>query len=632
MNPRLVAVSGPMAGRSFTLDARPVRLGRDYANDLHLRDLGVSRQHCVIEPQDEGFSVRDLGSLHGTFVNGVAVREHRLAHGDFLTVGDSAFLFQTEEPEDTGSMEVEEVQLDSWTWSADTTVERPASSSFYLRPDELLAKLSPDERVAQNLHALLRIGTSLSSFRATEPLARQLLEMTLETIPGERAALMLLARGSHEVASAWSLDRKGSTEPFSISRTLVERVVSGQSAVLLNDVLRTPAFGEAESLRMAHIQSLLAVALTGSEGALGVLYLDTHKLGVRFAEDHLELLTAVAGIAGPALANARHLEWLEEERRRLESDRDVGMVGESSQIKEVCRLLQRVAATDATVLLRGESGTGKEVAARAVHQSSSRAGKPFVAVNCAALSENLLESELFGHEKGAFTGAIGKKVGKFEAAHCGTLFLDEVGELPLPLQAKLLRALEEREIERVGGTRPVKVDVRVLAATNRDLDQALREGTFRDDLFYRLNVVAITLPPLRDRRDDVAPLASHFRILFSKKLGRRVVGFTAEARAGLLRYDWPGNVRELANAVERALVLGDGDLIRLEDLPETVSEAATLPSAKPSGAYHAAVNACKRQLIEEALAACQGNVTRAAERLALNPTYLHRLLSNLGLR
>jgi transcriptional regulator with GAF, ATPase, and Fis domain len=316
---------------------------------------------------------------------------------------------------------------------------------------------------------------------------------------------------------------------------------------------------------------------------------------------------------------------------RLSESLAHGMVGESPRMKKVYRLLGRAAASDSTVLLCGESGTGKELAARALHQGSPRAGKPLVAVNCATLSETLLESELFGHERGAFTGAVARQIGKAEAADGGTLFLDEVGEIPLPVQAKLLRFLQERQIERVGSTRPIQVDLRVLAATNRDLGKAVREGTFRKDLYYRLNVITLHLPPLRERREDIPLLASHFAALTSGRLGRPLTGFTSEARLCLLRYDWPGNVRELANAVERALVLGDGSLIRPEDLPETVLESAPVPEVR-LGRFHEVVQVTKKQLIRVAVAEAEGNITRAAARLGLQPTYLHRLIRNLDLR
>jgi len=621
MGSRLLAVSGPLAGTTLALDADAVTLGRDRASTLHLRDLAVSRQHCVIEPAGEGFRLRDLDSRHGTFVNGLPVHERDLQPGDRISVGESLLLFQ----EDGGEPgPAESVLLEEGSFWAESTVLRPADVSAF--PDD-----GVEPRADRGFQTLLRIGRDLHALRATEPLARRLLELLLETVPAERAALLLLDRAG-EPAAAFARDRAGASTRFPLSRTLVERVVRERQAELANDVLQGPGWGDAESVRAARIRSLLAAPLLGPDGALGLLYLDTRQAGPRFDETHLELLTAIAGIASVALANTRHMEWLAEEKDRLEEAIDHDLVGESPRMREIWRLLSRVAPSDSTVLLRGESGTGKEVAARTIHRKSRRASRPFVAINCATLSETLLESELFGHEKGAFTGAVMRKTGKFEVADTGTLFLDEVGEIPPPLQAKLLRVLQEKEFDRLGGARPVRVDVRVIAATNRDLETAIREGTFREDLFYRLNVISCTLPPLRERREDIPLLASHFAARFGFKLGRRVAGFTPEARALLQRYAWPGNVRELSNAVERAIVLGEGDLIRPEDLPETILEAPPGAGRGPITRFHETVNETKKRLIVNAVRETGGNITKAAELLGLNANYLHRLISNLGLR
>jgi transcriptional regulator with PAS, ATPase and Fis domain len=306
------------------------------------------------------------------------------------------------------------------------------------------------------------------------------------------------------------------------------------------------------------------------------------------------------------------------------------LVGEGRSMQEVYRRIARAAPTDSTVLIQGESGTGKELVARAIHANSPRARAPFVAIDCAAVPEGLMESELFGHERGAFTGAVSQARGRIELAHTGTVFLDEIGELPAPLQAKLLRVLQERQLERVGGTRPIPIDIRVVAATNRDLDAAVKAGAFRSDLFYRLNVIPITVPPLRDRLDDVSLLITYFVRKHARRCKRKVRGVTKAARARLSGYEWPGNVRELENAIERALVLGTGDWIELEDLPEHVLEAA--PAAAPAEGYHAAVSEAKRQLIREAIERADGNYAQAARALGLQPTYLHRLVRNLGLR
>jgi len=307
------------------------------------------------------------------------------------------------------------------------------------------------------------------------------------------------------------------------------------------------------------------------------------------------------------------------------------MIGESQAMSEVYSMVARVSPAASTVLLLGESGTGKELAARAIHLNSRRASRPFVAINCATLTESLLESELFGHEKGAFTGAIAQKRGKLELADGGTVFLDEIGELSPSIQAKLLRVLQNREFERVGGTRPIKVDMRLIAATNRDLTAAIRSGRFREDLYYRLNVVSIAMPPLRERRDDIPLLAAFFVAEYSKECKRRVTGISPEARRLLCAYDWPGNVRQLENAIESAVVMGTTDLIVPEDLPEAMSESEALVD-QPDFGYHEKIREAKRQLIAATLRQTGGNFTEAAKLLRIHPNNLHRLVRQLKLR
>jgi Nif-specific regulatory protein len=627
LNPRLVALSGPLTGHILPVGPEGLSLGRQSESSLQLRDPAVSRQHCVIEAAESGVLLRDLGSRHGTFVNGLPVRERRLEEGDLIAVGGSVFLFQVADGSGAPALGSELPGLEA-------TAQLVPGEGLYARPDEALAALGADSggRIARGLQALLEIGAALQSLGSTADLARELLGRVLAAIPGSRAALLLAEPESTEVTEVFAFARgTGPAEPFPVSRTVVRRVLSERISLLAADALAEESLAGAASVRAAHIRSLLAAPLIRPDRTLGLLYVDAAAQGV-FDERDLALLAAVAGIAAAALATVQRIEQLEAENRRLNAGPGAGMVGESPRIREVYRILQRVAATDTTVLLRGESGTGKEVAARAVHAGSPRASRPFVAVNCATLSENLLESELFGHERGAFTGAVDRRIGKIEVADGGTLFLDEVGEIPVTLQAKLLRVLQERELERVGGTRPIRVDIRVIAATNRDLERALREGTFREDLFYRLNVVSVRLPALRERSEDIPLLASHFAAQTCLRLGRPPAGFTAAARTCLLRYDWPGNVRELANAVERAIVLGEGDLIRPEDLPETVLEASGGAGASAVGWYHDTLGETKRRLIRTAVADSGGSITEAANLLGLHPNYLHRLIRNLGLR
>jgi DNA-binding NtrC family response regulator len=301
--------------------------------------------------------------------------------------------------------------------------------------------------------------------------------------------------------------------------------------------------------------------------------------------------------------------------------------GESPKMREAIETAKKAAASRSTVFLLGESGTGKEVFARAIHEWSERKGEPFIAINCVGLSKELLESELFGHEKGAFTGAHQLKKGKLELAHGGTIFLDEIGDMSADLQTKLLRFLQEREFERVGGTQPISVDVRVIAATNRELASAMKEGRFREDLFYRLNVIPIALPPLRERREDIPILARYFVRRFAAETKKRITGMSEDAAATLVAYEWPGNVRELANIIERAAVLGEGPEISAQDLPLY----ATPFNEKNGGSlsYRQALDTAKKQVVIQALAQTNGNRAAAARLLGLHKTHLLNLIKSL---
>jgi len=341
--------------------------------------------------------------------------------------------------------------------------------------------------------------------------------------------------------------------------------------------------------------------------------------------DRLELLLK------RALAERR----LDAENQRLKAQLDSkygfgNIVGDSPAMQEVFETIRRVAPTRATVLIQGESGTGKELVARALHQCSPRAEGPFVPVHCAALAPTLLESELFGHERGAFTGAVERRRGRFEMADGGTLFLDEIGEIDPALQVKILRVLEERKFERVGGTETVSVDVRLVAATNRDLRKLVAEGKFREDLFYRLYVVNLTLPPLREREGDIVRLVQHYLKTLSEENGKKVAGITAEAMDALAAYSWPGNVRELRNVIERMVVLGSGDRLTVRDLPAVLRAGAG--AAGGTSRAGRALRDAERQLIEEALRRHKGHRTKAAQDLGISRRTLHRKLNEFGLR
>jgi Nif-specific regulatory protein len=631
MNPRLVALHGPLKGQVLEFTAGQLSIGRDHTNSIAIRDKAVSRTHAVIREDSGHVEVIDLGSQNGTFVNGVRVTERVLESGDQVRIGQSVFAMVVD-AEKLAQIEYE-VKLDNGLVTRSEVLLRQEDALYSNSATWVEAPL-PSDRVAHDLKALLSICADISAIANPDAVQRRLLESIVEVIPADSGAVLLLNEGSSDEfisTLGWS-KYCGPDETVLVSHSVVTRVAREQSALLSNDVRQN---GDAihESLVRRNVQSVLAAPIRATNRMMGVIYLEALDPNVRFDDGHLQFMMGVAGIAGIAIENARQVEWLQDENRRLNAEMNVqhSMVGDSPRMAELCRVISKVATTDATVLLLGESGTGKELAARAIHFNSPRADKPFMALNCAALTESLMESELFGHEKGAFTGAVALKKGKIEVAEGGTLFLDEIGELAPSLQAKLLRVLQEREFDRVGGARPIKANIRLIAATNRQLDQAIKDGVFRQDLYFRLNVVSLRVPPLRERREDIPLLSNYFTSELAKKVGRRVKGISPKALDHLTRYDWPGNVRELQNAIERAIVLGTTEYILPDDLPEFLLEKES-PLAVETTDYHQAIKDTKRQLVLRVLKQTNGNYTQAAKLLGIHANNLHRLIRELDLK
>jgi transcriptional regulator with GAF, ATPase, and Fis domain/pSer/pThr/pTyr-binding forkhead associated (FHA) protein len=603
MSPKLTVIAGPGHGTTYQISGDRFSIGRDSQNHFSIPDTSVSREHCVIVREADGFFIRDLQSHNGTQVNDVPIKDQLLAHRDCISIGHTVLQFLLrddvvfEETAETGTISI----------LADKNSFLGASAA------------------AADLQALLRVSTMLHSFHAIyrgrgssarTMLEQHLLALIIEVIPASRGAILLYEDGFDEPSSLSIKDQDSRPQrPVTVSRHLVKRVLTEACGLLVED---------------SADRSLVLAPLVIRQEACGVIYLE----GAAFRETHLQLLVAISQLASMAMENAFQLEWLETENERLEAELhpDHHMIGDSAPLRDLQRSIARAAQSNSTVLILGETGTGKELTARAIHQNGSRAAKPFVGINCAALSETLLESELFGHEKGAFTGAVVQKKGRLEFANGGTVFLDEIGEMPLQLQVKLLRVLQERQVERVGGTQPVKLDIRLIAATNRNLEEEVRAGRFRQDLYYRLNVVTLKTPALRDRPSDILPLAMHFAAKFGQQCGRRITGISPQVQPYLLRYEWPGNIRELENAIERALVLGSADMIELEDLPETIREGASAAGEGRSLPLEAAIDDAKRQAITRAFAEAQGDHPEAAKLLGVNPNYLYRLMRNLGLR
>jgi two-component system, NtrC family, response regulator HydG len=621
MKPRIAAITGKLEDTVISMNDGPVVIGRQAGATLKIGNASVSRRHAVIEKEGDRFVIADLGSRNGTFVNDMPVRRRELQHGDRVRIGESQFFFlyeDTDEPQRTS-----EIRFDDSEVVSGATVRMTYGDVMGL--------------MARDLSVLMKVSTTINAIRGLKELQERLLELIFEVVPAKHGAILLnddFGDAQNEFSSMFGLDRLlGPSQKITVSSTVVRRVIKDNAALLVSDAENNDAL-HTDSLIAAHSRSLLCVPLIMLGRTLGVIYLDTDVPDVRFDEDHLQLLTAIAAIAAVAIQNARHIETLETENRRLIADANLehNMVGESPAMQQVYHLISKVAGSESTVLISGESGTGKELAARAIHNNSKRSNKAFVAVNCAALAESLLESELFGHERGAFTGALNQRKGRLEVADGGTMFLDEIAELSAALQTKLLRVLQEREFERVGGTRTIKVDIRVIAATNQLLDVAIAKGTFRQDLFFRLNVVELRMPALRERSEDIPMLANYFAAKYSEKCNRRVLGISPDTQKLLQSYEWPGNVRELENAIERAIVMGTTQDILPEDLPEAILEAKALEISESGTGYHESVTERKKQLIIDAMKKSQGSFTAAAKLLGLHPNYLHRLARNLNLK
>ena len=613
INPRLVAISGFPKEMVRIAQDGPLILGRDSSNQVEVDDPAVSRRHCSVSEVSSGvFEIADLDSHNGTFVNGTRVSRSALQHGDRIRIGASEFVFLT------GAEGVPAPRSSSSAGQTkDIGLKTVSLDRSGLPTDDLWIA-----RMVRDLTAFFKIADVINSTRSVEGLQRELLRLIGEVIPAAQAAIVLQPKANEEPGAPCLWSRKGlAASEMPIRDDLVKQATWERCAVV-TVALAEDASGE-------HV---LCVPLVAVERILGAIYLSSPSSAPSFQEDHAYFLSAVSRIAAVTLENLSKLDSLRAENQRLRAEAKVDstLIGDSRAMQRVEKFIERVAKGDSTVLIRGESGTGKELVARAIHGKGSRPDRPFVAINCAAIPEALLESELFGHEKGAFTGAVATKKGKFETAEDGTLFLDEIGEMTPLLQAKLLRVLQQREFERIGGNRLLPFNARVLAATNKNLEQAIKTGEFRQDLYYRLNVVSVAMPPLREHREDIPLLALYFANKYAAHCDRGFKGITAEARGLLLKYSWPGNIRELENAIEHAMVMGLTDEILPEDLPNAVLEeqSAGLAAAR----YHNTLSQTKKQLILAALDETSGNHVEAARLLGIHPKYLHRLIRNLNLK
>jgi Nif-specific regulatory protein len=581
-------------------------LGRASTNRIVLKDDLCSREHAEVSWSANRWRVRDLGSLNGTRVNGERLQgERELSPRDEITTGRTSFLFvedmnqlpdlPAQESGAEGSVAIKK-RLGQTRFQ--TPIPPPPPLETPLAADGVdTAPLAPRHHaLSRDLSLLYRLALDMGSATTFEELCHIVLGAILEAVPAEVGAVLsavsvatpersqnkagtplpvALAGASGKSQRGQELEviahrhRDPSVQSYvHVSDYVSNEVMATREAILAENVARDRYLRNRESLADLGATSLICAPIVFGERVLGLIHLYCTNLHKALDAEDLEFTVAVAKQMGSVIHQLQKQSSLSAANLALQDQLKVDseLVGASQPMKAIESQIGRVAATNATVLIRGESGSGKELVARAIHYSSPRRDGPFVCLNCAALTETLLESELFGHEKGAFTGATEKKIGKFEAAHQGTIFLDEIGEMTVGTQAKLLRILEGHPFERVGGNTPIQVDVRVVAATNQPLEEAVRGNTFRRDLFFRLQVVEIRLPPLRDRKSDLPQLADHFLRRFVRETGRKIRGFTPPALKKMETYDWPGNVRELRNVVERAVALGSGPLIDVGDV------------------------------------------------------------------
>jgi len=649
------------------LEGPVITIGRALGNDIRLTNTLVSRHHCRIETQGDQAWLIDLGSANGTAVNGEKATRRLLAPGDEIELSTQAKLTvdaeDPDEPNQTQRIDLpEDEEVGMRTLSGEAKVER------------------------ENLRVFAKITRELVRETELLPLLRLIVDSAVALVGGERGFLLLTDPQREDASDgpanvkkmtvnvARSFDHSDIVVPRSrLSMGIAGRVVAGQKPVLSLDATNDDRFEDFKSVEDLRLRSVMCLPILLEGKVEGVVYVDNRLQFGAFNKEDLELVELFAGQASIAIRNARLVAELRERNYRLQMsrkqierlneqlgrkvrDRDTelavvraelgrergrydytAIVGASDAMRSIFQQLDRIIESDLPVLIQGESGTGKELIARAVHHNGARKDKPLVTENCAALPDSLLESELFGHVRGAFTGAYKTKKGLLEQADGGTLFLDEIGDMSAEMQKKLLRVLQEGEFRVVGSDRRVKVDIRLIAASHHDLEQLVRDGSFREDLYYRIAVLTVPLPALRQRREDIPLLAEHLLARAAREAGRPAPSLPHDVMAALVSHDWPGNVRELENEMRRLMVLTQED-VRLEHLSTAVREGRSVEGAAlgsaaavQSGDIREAVADLEKRSIEAALAQAGGNKSKAAEALGISRFALQRKLEKYGL-
>jgi transcriptional regulator with GAF, ATPase, and Fis domain len=622
--------------RTFVLYKPVTTVGRALGNDVAIADESLAETHVQVLFDGRDFNLEEVDKQAEILVNGKKKRRTRLVHGDRLTLGGVDLSFSIfDEPQ-----KVARVALDSER----AALAGPPDS----RPGATISEtqLQVTQQQLGGLRKLYEFSEKLMTMKDIDRLLEAMLDAVIEATGAEKGLILLNedafssepggdpatpsekreppAKGG-TIRAARNVKREAIADASgTISDSIVRKVIETGRAVIVSDALTDSQFKTSESVLALRLSSVMCAPLVSQGLVQGVLYVGNDRVKGLFDRNQLDVLSIFASQASLILENAMLLHALRADKEKLVAelkDKRFGeIIGACPSMLEVFRKLQKVATTDISVLITGETGTGKELIAREIHRRSNRANGPFVVINCGAIPENLIESELFGHVKGAFTGAVASRAGKFQMAGGGTLFLDEIGELPPSLQVKLLRALQERVVFRVGDSKPEKVDIRVVAATNRILEDEIRAGRFREDLYYRLNVVNLYLPPLRDRGDDVLIIAKALLSKYAEELGSHVHGFTPPALAAIKKNPWPGNIRQLENRLKKALVLCDKSLLAPEDLDlGKEAENPILPLEKAKEEF-------QRKYVLEVLERNNGNRTQTARDLGVDPRTIFRYL------
>ncbi len=609
--PTLYAVHKPMT-----------TIGRALGNDVTIKANGVADHHIQIVFDGRDFVLEEIDRDADIAINGKKKRRARLVHNDRIQLGPAsngaelAFSMFAESVKRAAASDADEPEKKS---APDGSSEIAGVRKLFSFSEKLINRRSVDELLEAMLDDVIELTHAQKGFLILVEGADVVPTPGASSQAGASVEKKLVVRAARNVRREALTDGEGA-----ISDSIVRQTIQTGRPIIVSDALADTTFGQSESVIAMKLSSVMCAPLVSQGEVIGALYVGNDKVKHLFERTQLELLGIFASQASLILQNAMLLNALRADKEKLQSelkDKRFGeIIGSCPSMLEVFRKLSKVATTDISVLITGETGTGKELIAKEVHRRSPRADGPFIVINCGAIPENLIESELFGHVKGAFTGAVVSRPGKFQAADKGTLFLDEIGELPLNLQVKLLRALQERVVFKVGDTKPEKVDIRVIAATNRNLEEEIRAGNFREDLYYRLNVVNLWLPPLRDRGDDVMIIAKTLLSKYAEELGSAVKGFSPAALASIRKYNWPGNIRQLENRIKKALVLCDQTLLSPEDLDLGASgESGIMPLEKAKEEF-------QRRYVLEALERNNGNRTQTARDLGVDPRTIFRYL------